>query len=87
MGPGRDQLATPGSTIRLASVTRHVTDCATQPGNLCFLLSEILFEILEHLTLCNVYIRQALWKDTEYSKTCVKRPLKNRQNKDLNDKW
>ena len=25
-------------------------------------------------------------KDT-YSKTCVKWPLKNRQNKDLNDKW
>ena len=22
-----------------------------------------------------------------YSKTCVKWPLKNRQNKDLNDKW
>ena len=22
-----------------------------------------------------------------YSKTCVKQPLKNRQNKDLNDKW
>ena len=22
-----------------------------------------------------------------YSKTCVKRPLKNRQNKDLYDKW
>ena len=22
-----------------------------------------------------------------YSKTCVKRPLKNRQNNDLNDKW
>ena len=22
-----------------------------------------------------------------YSKTCVKRPLKNRQNKDFNDKW
>ena len=22
-----------------------------------------------------------------YSQTCVKRPLKNRQNKDLNDKW
>ena len=22
-----------------------------------------------------------------YSKSCVKRPLKNRQNKDLNDKW
>ena len=24
---------------------------------------------------------------TKYSKTCLKRPLKNRQNKDLNDKW
>ena len=23
----------------------------------------------------------------KYSKTCVKRPLKNRQNKDLNEKW
>ena len=23
----------------------------------------------------------------DYSKTCVKRPLNNRQNKDLNDKW
>ena len=23
----------------------------------------------------------------KYSKTCVKRPLKNRQNMDLNDKW
>ena len=22
-----------------------------------------------------------------YSKTCIKRPLKNRQSKDLNDKW
>ena len=22
-----------------------------------------------------------------YSKTCLKRPLKNRQNKDFNDKW
>ena len=23
----------------------------------------------------------------DYSKTCVKRPLKNRQNKDVNEKW
>ena len=23
----------------------------------------------------------------QYSKTCIKRPLNNRQNKDLNDKW
>ena len=26
------ELATPGSAIRLASVARHVTDCATLPG-------------------------------------------------------
>ena len=26
-------------------------------------------------------------KSLEYSKACVKRPLKNRQNKGLNDKW
>ena len=29
---------------------------------------------------------QENWGDI-YSKTCVKRPLKNRQNKDLKDKW
>ena len=38
---------------------------------------KILLEI-EHM------IKEA--KDS-YSKTCVKQPLKNRQNKDLNDKW
>ena len=26
------ELATPGSAVRLASVARHVTDCATRPG-------------------------------------------------------
>ena len=26
-------------------------------------------------------------EDDKYSKTCVKWPLKKRQNKDLNDKW
>ena len=28
----RIELATPGSAVRLASVVRHVTDCAKQPG-------------------------------------------------------
>ena len=28
----RIELATPGSAVRLASVARHVTDCATRPG-------------------------------------------------------
>ena len=27
----RIELATPGSAVRLASVARHITDCATQP--------------------------------------------------------
>ena len=27
------KLATPGSAIRLASVARHVMDCATRPDN------------------------------------------------------
>ena len=27
------------------------------------------------------------WLKYEYTKACVKQPLKNRQNKDLNDKW
>ena len=33
MGPGRDRTPTPGSAVRLASVARHVTDCATRPGD------------------------------------------------------
>ena len=28
----RIKLATPGSAVRLASVARHLTDCATRPG-------------------------------------------------------
>ena len=28
------ELATPGSAVRLASVARHVTDCATRPGKI-----------------------------------------------------
>ena len=32
------KLATPGSALRLASVARHITDCATQAGiDICFL--------------------------------------------------
>ena len=27
------ELGTPGSAVRLASVARHVNDCATRPGN------------------------------------------------------
>ena len=30
----RMELVTPGSAVRLASVARHVTDCAMRPGGL-----------------------------------------------------
>ena len=33
MGPGQDRLGTPGSAVGLASVARHVTDCATWPSD------------------------------------------------------
>ena len=32
------ELATPGSAVRHASVARHVTDCATRPGDFYFFL-------------------------------------------------
>ena len=32
-------------------------------------------------------LRKHRFQKNKYSKTCLKRPLKNRQNKDLNDKW
>ena len=32
MGPCRDELATPGSAVRRASVARHITDYAMRPG-------------------------------------------------------
>ena len=33
------ELATPGSAVRHASVARHVTDCATRPGELSMIIS------------------------------------------------
>ena len=32
MGPAGKDLATPGSAVKLPSVARHVTDCATRSG-------------------------------------------------------
>ena len=48
----------------------------------------------KNLSVCetgqvHVWGAKRIWKKSvnKYSKTCVKWPLKNRQNKDLNDKW
>ena len=40
---------------------------------------------LSYSDLANVNIRKRMFYSL--SKTCLKRPLKNRQNKDLKDKW
>ena len=39
------ELATPGSAVSFASVTRHVTDCATRPGKLSMRLYFISIKI------------------------------------------
>ena len=41
--------------------------------------------LLIHRIFCSQ--QNVIIATTKCSKTCVKRPLKNRQNKDLNDKW
>ena len=51
------ELATPGFALRLASVARHITDCATRPGiikvidnlvqvdhGICIILDEVFLE-------------------------------------------
>ena len=38
------ELPTPGSAVRLASVARHVTDCATRPGR-CIQMKTTLFDL------------------------------------------
>ena len=43
MGLGQDRTATPGSAVGLASVARHVTDCASSPVSS---LHEFLFEYI-----------------------------------------
>ena len=63
------ELATPGSADRLASVARHVTDCATRPGlSMCVLLAPFSFELVRDLL-----VKQCCM----YSKTCVSKRTKN----------
>ena len=39
VGPGRDELATPGSADRQVSALGYVTDCAMRPGYLSYIYS------------------------------------------------
>ena len=46
------ELATPGSAVRLSSVARHVTDCATQPSLhrfYCNLMTWLFFADLSNM--------------------------------------
>ena len=45
------------------------------------------FDSLREVGPYTIYALVIFNLDTIYLKTCVKWPLKNRQNKDLNDKW
>ena len=49
----RIELASPGSAVRLASVARHVTDCATRPG---VQKSKKHFKILLRQTVTNAQL-------------------------------
>ena len=51
------------------------------------LINRTLEEITGTLVFNDSYYRTRDWSLIKYSKTCVKWPLKNRQNKYLNDKW
>ena len=57
------ELTTPGSAVRLASVARHVTDCAARPREA---------QLLRLAKLLNLFMKPVYLL---YSKTCVKRPL------------
>ena len=41
--------------------------------------------VILHASIWLFYMQASVW--FTYSKTCLKPPLKNRQNKDLNDRW
>ena len=51
------------------------------------LISEKMFEtIVEQYMMYIYWVSRLEWSE-KYSKTCLKRPLKNRQNKGLLNQW
>ena len=50
-------------------------------------LNRFVHEGMNHISNVEVHLKDRNGNVIIYSKTCVKRPLKNRQNKDLDDKW
>ena len=58
------ELGTPGSAIRLASVARHVTDCATGPGIRYFKLTNwvglMLYGAADNCPSCALHTMQLI---------------------------
>ena len=75
MGPGPDQLATPGIAVRHASVARHVTDCATWPGMNVVVNIAKAEEILRYIFISitsHINYSVTRWPDTRcLSQACV----------------
>ena len=78
MEQGRDrtpdswiELPTPGSAVRLASVTRHVTDCTTWPGILYTYLWPVLVLTLCPLGNLHVFLSWADFLKSTFLKSLV----------------
>ena len=84
---------------RLRLLKFKLNELMRKTNNIIFSMFQMLWLWLLKNVLLNVFniylIHEINYSDSyepmypklAYSKTCVKRPLKNRQNKDLNDKW
>ena len=66
-------------------IASHLVGAPEVTGSLNFILCDLVIPSLptwRDLTHCTNF-----FKLLKYSKTCLKQPLKNRQNKGLNGKW
>ena len=69
-----------------AQAERQTVNTAVQ-GSAADLVKMAMIEIDRKLMIVRLPINRKYMVNVQYSKTCVKRTLKNRQNKDLNHNW
>ena len=76
----------PVAIVASSASIKSDTDCVpvTPTGITCIL---DLFKTSAACSVRSMSDDRPTEKNTNYRKTCVKWPLKKRQNKDLNDKW
>ena len=75
MGPGRDLTRDPGSAVRLASVARHVTDCAMQPSQTGYTNKSILES--SHIVMGAANTQPSLYKCAVLSESSLLAYTKN----------